>query len=547
MAAPPLSNSFEGGSDGTTITTGNSGGASGDAFNNVTIGASCTCVFKNNPAGAGLTGQMTMPATAAATHVDWTGMGSLTSAVFFRMYLRKSGTPATTWFWPLEGLNNAAARCFGLAIRTNDVIRIDDASGTEVVALRGTQAIPNNQWVRIEAKVVPSTTVGTVEWRLYLSADSTTISETLNAGSLVLGANLDQVMFGNISSPTGMNNLNWHYDNLAVSTVDWLGPAVVAGTSRPAPRLRIPRLSMFRKPGTPAFLGFPQPSIDLAPSGVVYAKAGDLTAGTVFSGDGQAEYSETGSLTAGTVPSGADVAEHAETGSLTTRALDSGDGIHEAVEAGSLTAGTSLSGADVFNPNETGTTPVGTLLSGVSQYIPAGPVTYTKTGSLTAGTLVSGADSFQPVEAGSLTTRALVSGADVFTAAETGTTPVGTILSGVSVKISSGVYVKTGSLVAGTLLTGIDATTHTETGSLVSSAFPSGVQQYIPFVVPAVAGSVTVTDQTGTQAAVTDSAGASVSVADTTGAAVTVIDQEGAQAAVQEGSGASVTVVDVVP
>jgi hypothetical protein len=32
MPAPPLSNTLEGGSDGTAVTVGNSGGASGNAF-----------------------------------------------------------------------------------------------------------------------------------------------------------------------------------------------------------------------------------------------------------------------------------------------------------------------------------------------------------------------------------------------------------------------------------------------------------------------------------------------------------------------------------
>jgi hypothetical protein len=263
MPAPPLANSFEGGSDGTTITTGNSGGASGNAFDNVTIGLASTVAFQNNPVAGGLTGHMTMGATAAATHIDWTGLGSITGAVYSRMYLYKTATPPATWFYPMQWNNNASARCAAVAITAGNILRMDNAAGSSI--LTSTITIPNNQWVRIETKVVPSTTVGTVEYRIYLSADASHYDETKNATGLVLGANIDQVFFGLITTPTNMNGQHWYYDNLAVSTVDWIGSANREPASPPVNPL-LPRLHMFSMPGRPQ-LGFQLPRGDVVAGG----------------------------------------------------------------------------------------------------------------------------------------------------------------------------------------------------------------------------------------------------------------------------------------
>ena len=75
MANLPANNSFEGGSDETTITTGNSGGASGSAFDVVTIGAGNGLVYDSAQARGTLSGRVDLgnnPGTACLYGWTWT-------------------------------------------------------------------------------------------------------------------------------------------------------------------------------------------------------------------------------------------------------------------------------------------------------------------------------------------------------------------------------------------------------------------------------------------------------------------------------------------
>ena len=238
MPAPPLYNTYRGGTPGTAISVGNSGGASGDAWSNVTTGLNCTNTYEIDPLSGELVCHMVMPATAAATHNDWTGLGSLTVPVFCSFYLLKTATPPANWFYPMVAQNNAAARCCGVVITTGNLLRFDNAAGTSV--LTSTMIVPNNQWVRIETKITPSTTVGVTEYRLYLEADAPkdNFDETKTVTAQVLAANIDQVLYGLTTTVTNMNGQHWYFKNAGVSTLDWVGPA---GTSK---EFRPKRMSM---------------------------------------------------------------------------------------------------------------------------------------------------------------------------------------------------------------------------------------------------------------------------------------------------------------
>jgi hypothetical protein len=76
--------------------------------------------------------------------------------------------------------------------------------------------------------------VGEFEWRLYASADSTSITETKSSTGLALGANTDEIRWGQVTNTTA--NLTSYHDDLAVSTADWLGPASAPVTPAMQPR-----------------------------------------------------------------------------------------------------------------------------------------------------------------------------------------------------------------------------------------------------------------------------------------------------------------------
>jgi hypothetical protein len=224
--AAPLSNTFEGGTDTTTITTGNSGGASGDAFNTVTIGASATLTFSaTHAAHGGLGMQIVQPVTAVSTFVDWTAVGGGTADTFFRIYVYRTANGSAKGYIMAARTTTGTATAY-LAIGTTGLVECQNPAGG-VLAL-GSVPIGLNQWVRIEWRVKSSTTVGEVEWRLYNTADSTTITETQSATGAVLGATTDQIRWGTPSTPQPASDTSW-YDDLAVSTAGWIGPAGQAG------------------------------------------------------------------------------------------------------------------------------------------------------------------------------------------------------------------------------------------------------------------------------------------------------------------------------
>jgi hypothetical protein len=220
MPSPPLQNTFEGGTDTVVITTANSGGASGDPFDFVQ-GPTPEPTYSATQARDTLSCVIAQPGSFSSASVRWEDLGSLTTSVYFRAYLWIPSTPGSA-MEILRARTSAAAGCASVAIAPAGGLRSRNAANTNIGTL-GSVTVPSSQWVRIEWRVLASTTAGESEWRLYTDPDSTTIADTDTATSAVLGANLDQIMYGSTSGPA---SYTWYFDDIAVSSTDWLGPAV---------------------------------------------------------------------------------------------------------------------------------------------------------------------------------------------------------------------------------------------------------------------------------------------------------------------------------
>jgi hypothetical protein len=237
MVAAPITrtNSFEGGSDGTSITPGNSGGASGTPFDVVTLGAGSTQNFSATHAAHGSLGMeiVTPASTPLSTRVEWTGIGSLTGNLWIRFYLYRLALPSANFLFT-SVRNNAGAASGNFLISTNGKLNMQNAAGTSQGASTGT-AMALNQWVRFEIRILSSTTAGEGEIRMYNTADAAIGSETdsMNYGAaMVLGANSDQTRIGMVTNPLASDTS--YFDDLAISTVGWIGPA---GTPPPPPNV----------------------------------------------------------------------------------------------------------------------------------------------------------------------------------------------------------------------------------------------------------------------------------------------------------------------
>lgn len=220
MAAPPLANTFNGGTDGVAVSVGNSGGTSGNAFD--AIGGTL-CTYSNVQSHSGGMAMRIVDAAAEQT-CQWASLGSLTVPVFFRAYLWLSTTPVTSRCYFMRGKTSTLTATFWLRIMTTSpVMSAADATNSGFSA-EGSTPVNIGSWFRVEARVVPSATVGELQWKLFNDPDSTTATETSsNFTGLNLGANINEAFFGqDLIFPASPFTI--YYDDVAVSTTDWIGP-----------------------------------------------------------------------------------------------------------------------------------------------------------------------------------------------------------------------------------------------------------------------------------------------------------------------------------
>lgn len=174
----PLANTFDGGTDGTTISAANSGGASGDAWDAVTVGASS--VFKY-VAGQGLHGPLCAELSTSTVSESAFGQyrastDGLQDTLYGRAYFKFSAWPPSNSSI-LSALSTTTAR-WRLQILTTGKVRIIDAASATVTT--SVMSLDVNTWWRIEFWAFLSATLGDCSTVIY-PGDSKTASETNNA------------------------------------------------------------------------------------------------------------------------------------------------------------------------------------------------------------------------------------------------------------------------------------------------------------------------------------------------------------------------------
>lgn len=250
-------NTFEGGSDETTITTGNSGGTSRNAFDNVTIGTGASVVYDDAQSAHGtFAGRITTTGTSSLAYLSYT-LASVTTD-FMRCYYRFTSLPSAA-AQPILRYLSGASQAYRVNVKSGGAIEVRDG-GNSVVGTT-TAVISAGSWFRIEIGTTFSATVGAVTLRLYLSRDSTSITESLTLTGLTLTANATEIRFG-VGAALANAVSVWH-DNIAIEGTGFFGPALTTGTAD--------RTATFGAivAGTPTVLG---------------AAARSVTFGTVVSG-----------------------------------------------------------------------------------------------------------------------------------------------------------------------------------------------------------------------------------------------------------------------
>lgn len=213
-------NSFEGGSNGVTITSGNSGGASGDALDTVDNGAGVGTVQYSSAQSAH--GSLAMlVATGGTTSLAYGGytLSSVTTD-YMRGYFRVASLPGAVAI--LARYMTSTNQSFRVNIKAAGTLEIRDNANSVVGTT--SSAVSAGAWFRLELFSTFSATVGAIVLRLYASPDSTTVTDSLNLSGLALSASATSVRYG--VGATAANIANTWIDDIAVEGATWHGPAV---------------------------------------------------------------------------------------------------------------------------------------------------------------------------------------------------------------------------------------------------------------------------------------------------------------------------------
>ena len=212
-------NSFEGGSNGVTLTQGsggNTGGSSGDFLD--VVDATGTVTFSTAQAAHGSVSMLVSTGVSALAYAGYT-LSSVTTD-YMRCYIRLTALPGVVQI--LTRYLSGASQSLRVNVKAAGTLEVRDA-GNSVVGTT-TSAVSINTWWRLEMFTTFSATVGAVALRLYNTADGTTITDSLNLSGLTLTANATALRFGVGAAAASIPTT--YYDDLAVEGATWHGPTV---------------------------------------------------------------------------------------------------------------------------------------------------------------------------------------------------------------------------------------------------------------------------------------------------------------------------------
>lgn len=224
-----LVNSFAGGTNGTAITPGNSGGASGSAFDGVTTGSGATLTYDSSHAVDGtFSAAMATNGTTAPAYLSWqSSLSAGSGTVWFRCYFYFAALPAGTSGLILLADSTRATLCAFVSISATGHLSFADHSGSQIHSFSTT--VTTGQWFRVEGYVTGDPSAGQVSLQIYTTPDSPVPAETYTSPSAQnTGGLIGFIAYGVYF--TGVSAAYW-MDGTGASTAGYLGPVFVPGAA----------------------------------------------------------------------------------------------------------------------------------------------------------------------------------------------------------------------------------------------------------------------------------------------------------------------------
>jgi hypothetical protein len=170
--------------------------------------------------------KMTTPATATTAVLKWTAQLGTIPTAWFRVYAYFPALPASQHV--LVRLDDASGNeCSRVSISATGKVSISDAANANTV--QTTTVIPTGAWFRVEGFVIGSATVGQVEVKLFLTADSLTPTETQTSPATYnTNTSISTIRFGAVA--LSIANASFYLDDAGVTDQGYLGPTFITST-----------------------------------------------------------------------------------------------------------------------------------------------------------------------------------------------------------------------------------------------------------------------------------------------------------------------------
>jgi len=198
-------NSSEGGTDAVTVTTGNSGGGSGNAWDTVSLNGG-DVEYDSAQFAHGVLSHLFQPLTGAITEVRRNFPTPDTTAML-SFYIRTLAAPFSVTSTIAQLRHGSAATGFVQLMDTTQRFRVQEVGGLSVFT---SATLANSTWYRCELREIMGTATnnGTLQFAYYTLAAPTTPVETpyssavRNTGIIATHTNYQNCRYGRCSSAT---------------------------------------------------------------------------------------------------------------------------------------------------------------------------------------------------------------------------------------------------------------------------------------------------------------------------------------------------------
>jgi hypothetical protein len=219
-----LTNTAEGGTNGTTVTAANSGGASFDAWSsNPTIGSGAALIFDSTQAMHGnLSYRFSTGGSSVQCKVAWTF--TAVGTIQFRIYVRTPG--AFTNLPTILRMQGSGTQTMRIAWNSSGNLIVRDTGNFQQG--QSSTTFTSGTWYRIEGYCTAGSS-SVAEVKIWTTPDDTgAANETLSLSAKNFGtASIDTVEIGQVAAAT--NIPQWWADDITITdTAAYIGPVATA-------------------------------------------------------------------------------------------------------------------------------------------------------------------------------------------------------------------------------------------------------------------------------------------------------------------------------